>query len=54
MTTIDQRTGTIEEKGEPLQTLVTYRGARGGTYFGANIVIDTMSVLRQGDQLYAP
>lgn len=49
-TTVDPQIGARDVSGEPLQTLSSYRKrADGKVYFGQNVLIENVGVLRIGD-----
>jgi uncharacterized protein YcbX len=50
-TTIDDRTGTADPDGEPLQTLRTYRRGERGITFGMHLIPRGMGMVAAGDEI---
>ncbi|NHN89324.1 MOSC domain-containing protein [Acetobacter conturbans] len=49
MTTVDQETGIIPDKKEPLRTLATFRKQEGGVMFGQNALVSRTGTITEGD-----
>jgi len=49
--TLDQETGTVDEAGEPLRTLATYRRTASGVWFGTNALPPVTGSIGVGDPI---
>ena len=51
LTTVDPATGEIDQNGEPLRTLISYRRGDKGVTFGQNLIPRGSGTIRVGDQV---
>lgn len=51
VTTVDQETGEVPEKGEPLRTLAGFRHVADGIMFGQNALVRQEGVIAVGDEV---
>jgi uncharacterized protein YcbX len=51
VTTVDQATGVVSDRQEPLRTLATYRSSPEGVLFGMNLVVEEPGWIEVGMQV---
>ena len=51
LTTVDPETGRVDEAGEPLRTLLSYRRTDKGVTFGQNLIPRSIGTIKIGDEI---
>ncbi|EHH67098.1 MOSC domain-containing protein [Gluconobacter morbifer] len=51
VTTVDQESGALPDRREPLRALAEFRKQPGGVMFGQNAVVDVPGMMRVGDEV---